>query len=74
MTHAPGTFCFAELVSPDVASAKQFYGDLKRTIDQTHGLGGSDDLPIIDIPNVGRCASLLDHRQGLFIVMQPVAK
>ena len=41
--------------------------DLDRIIDQAHGLGGSDDLPIIDIPNVGRCASLLDQRQGLFI-------
>ena len=48
--------------------------DLDRTVAQVHGLGGSDDLPIIDIPNIGRCASLLDHRQGLFIVMQPVAK
>ena len=45
--------------------------DLDRIIDQTHGLGGSDDLPVLDIPNVGRCASLLDDRRGLFIVMQP---
>ena len=45
--------------------------DLDRIIDQTHGLGGSDDLPVIDIPNVGRCASLLDDRQGLFFAMQP---
>jgi predicted enzyme related to lactoylglutathione lyase len=47
--------------------------DLDRTVAQTHGLGGSDDLPILDIPNVGRCASLLDDRQGLFIVMQPAS-
>ena len=45
--------------------------DLDRIIDQTHGLGGSDDLPILDIPNVGRCASLLDDRRGRFIAMQP---
>jgi len=45
--------------------------DLDRIIDQTHGLGGSDDLPPIDIPNVGRCAALLDDRRGLFFVMQP---
>jgi uncharacterized protein len=44
--------------------------DLDRTIDQTHGLGGADDLPVIDIPNVGRCASLLDDRQGLFFAME----
>jgi predicted enzyme related to lactoylglutathione lyase len=45
--------------------------DLDRIIDQTHGLGGSDDLPPIEIPNVGRCASLLDDRRGLFFAMQP---
>lgn len=48
--------------------------DLDRIIDQTHGLGGSDDLPVLDIPNVGRCASLLDDRRGLFIAMQPASK
>jgi uncharacterized protein len=47
--------------------------DLKRTIDQTEGLGGSEDLPPVDIPNVGRCASLLDDRQGLFFAMQPIS-
>jgi predicted enzyme related to lactoylglutathione lyase len=47
--------------------------DLDRVIDQTHGLGGSDDLPSIDIPNAGRCASLRDDRRGLFVVMQPKA-
>jgi uncharacterized protein len=45
--------------------------DLDRIIDQTHGLGGSNDLPVLDIANVGRCASLLDDRQGLFFAMQP---
>ena len=45
--------------------------DLNRIIDQTHGLGGAADLPVIDIPNVGRCGSLLDDRQGLFFAMQP---
>ena len=44
--------------------------DLDRIIDQTHGLGGRDDLPVIDIPNVGRCASLLDDSHGLFFVME----
>ena len=48
--------------------------DLDRIIDQTHGLGGSDDLPVIEIPNVGRCASLLDDRHGLFFVMQPAPR
>lgn len=48
--------------------------DLERTIDQTEGLGGSEDLPVIDIPNVGRCASLLDARQCLFIAIQPAAR
>jgi predicted enzyme related to lactoylglutathione lyase len=47
--------------------------DLKRTIDQTEGLGGCEDLPVLHIPNVGRCASLRDDRQGVFIVMQPAA-
>lgn len=28
MTHPPGTFCFAELYTPDVARAKRFYGEL----------------------------------------------
>jgi predicted enzyme related to lactoylglutathione lyase len=45
--------------------------DLKRTIAQTEGLGGSEDLPVLDIPNVGRCASLRDDRRGLFFAMQP---
>ena len=45
--------------------------DLDRIVDQTHGLGGSDDLPPIEIPNVGRCVSLIDDRRGLFFVMQP---
>ena len=27
--------------------------DLNRIIDQTHGLGGIDDLPVIEIPSVG---------------------
>ena len=45
--------------------------DLDRIIDQTHDLGGSDDLPVIDIPNIGRCASLLDDRQCVFFTMQP---
>jgi hypothetical protein len=45
--------------------------DLKRTIEQTEGLGGREDLPVIDIPNVGRCASLRDDRQGVFFAMQP---
>jgi predicted enzyme related to lactoylglutathione lyase len=47
--------------------------DLERTIDQVEGLGGTEDLPVLDIPNVGRCASLLDDRQGLFFAMQPAA-
>jgi len=45
--------------------------DLTRTIEQTEGLGGCEDLPVLEIPNVGRCASLRDDRQGLFFVMQP---
>jgi predicted enzyme related to lactoylglutathione lyase len=45
--------------------------DLKRTIDQTEGLGGYEDLPVLEIPHVGRCASLRDDRRGLFIAMQP---
>src|SRR5262245_44718041 len=28
MNHPTGTFCFAELESPDATSARQFYGDL----------------------------------------------
>jgi predicted enzyme related to lactoylglutathione lyase len=45
--------------------------DLDRIIDQTHGLGGSDELAPIEIPNVGRSAGLRDDRGGLFFVMQP---
>ena len=44
--------------------------DLERIIDQTHGLGGSNDLPPIDIPHVGRCVGLLDDRGCLFVAMQ----
>ena len=47
--------------------------DLNRVIDQTHGLGGSDELAPIEIPNVGRSAGLRDDRGGLFFVMQPNA-
>ena len=47
--------------------------DLNRVIDQTHGLGGSDELAPIEIPNVGRSAGLRDDRGGLFFVMQPQA-
>jgi predicted enzyme related to lactoylglutathione lyase len=47
--------------------------DLDRIIDQAEGLGGSEDFPVLDIPNVGRCASLRDDRQGLFFAMQPVS-
>jgi predicted enzyme related to lactoylglutathione lyase len=47
--------------------------DLKRTIEQTEGLGGCEDLPVLDIPNVGRCASLLDDHQGVFFSMQPAS-
>ena len=46
--------------------------DLDRLIDQTHGLGGSDELAPIKIPNVGRSAGLRDDRGGLFFAMQPV--
>jgi hypothetical protein len=46
--------------------------DLDRTIDQTEGLGGCEDLPVIEIPNIGRCVSLRDDRQGLFVAMQPL--
>lgn len=28
MTHRPGTFCFAELVTSQEGAAKEFYGDL----------------------------------------------
>jgi predicted enzyme related to lactoylglutathione lyase len=45
--------------------------DLDRTIDQTHGLGGSDELAPIEIPNVGRSTGLRDDRGGLFFAMQP---
>jgi uncharacterized protein len=45
--------------------------DLDRTLDQTHGLGGSDELAPIEIPNVGRSAGLRDDRGGLFFAMQP---
>ena len=45
--------------------------DLNRLIDQTHGLGGSDELAPIEIPNVGRSAGLRDDRGGLFFAMQP---
>jgi predicted enzyme related to lactoylglutathione lyase len=45
--------------------------DLNRLIDQAHGLGGSDDLPPIEIPNVGRCVGLLDDRGCLFFATQP---
>jgi predicted enzyme related to lactoylglutathione lyase len=47
--------------------------DLNRIIDQAHGLGGTDDLQPIDIPNVGRSAGLLDDRGGLFFAIQPKA-
>jgi predicted enzyme related to lactoylglutathione lyase len=47
--------------------------DLDRIIDQTHGLGGSDELAPIDIPNVGRSTGLRDDRGGLFFAMQPVS-
>ena len=47
--------------------------DLDRVIDQTHGLGGSDELAPIEIPNVGRSAGLRDDRGGLFFAMQPVS-
>jgi hypothetical protein len=47
--------------------------DLNRVIDQTHGLGGFDELAPIEIPNVGRSAGLRDDRGGLFFVMQPHA-
>jgi predicted enzyme related to lactoylglutathione lyase len=47
--------------------------DLDRLIDQTHGLGGSDELAPIEIPNVGRSAGLRDDRGGLFFAMQPVS-
>jgi uncharacterized protein len=47
--------------------------DRKRTIEQVYGLGGSDDLPPIDIPNVGRIAALLDDRKGFFFAMQPTS-
>lgn len=46
--------------------------DLDRIIDQTHGLGGSDELAPIEIPNVGRSTGLRDDRGGLFFAMQPV--
>ena len=45
--------------------------DLDRIIDQTHGLGGSDELAPIEIPNVGRSTGLRDDRGGLFFAMQP---
>jgi predicted enzyme related to lactoylglutathione lyase len=45
--------------------------DVTRTIDQAEGLGGSEDLPLVDIPGVGRCASLRDDRQALFFAMEP---
>jgi predicted enzyme related to lactoylglutathione lyase len=48
--------------------------DLARTIEQVNGLGGCDDLPPIDIPAVGRIASLLDDRKGLFFAIQPVTR
>ena len=47
--------------------------DLDRILDQTHGLGGSDELAPIEIPNVGRSAGLRDDRGGLFFVMQPTS-
>lgn len=46
--------------------------DLNRTIEQAESLGGFQDLSVLDIPNVGRCASLLDDRRCLFIAMQPL--
>jgi predicted enzyme related to lactoylglutathione lyase len=46
--------------------------NLDLLIDQTHGLGGSDELAPIEIPNVGRSAGLRDDRGGLFFAMQPV--
>jgi uncharacterized protein len=46
--------------------------DLDRIIDQAHGLGGSDELAPIEIPNVGRSTGLRDDRGGLFFAMQPV--
>jgi uncharacterized protein len=45
--------------------------DLDRTLDQAHGLGGSDELAPIEIPNVGRSVGLRDDRGGLFFAMQP---
>ncbi len=48
--------------------------DLDRMIDQTHGLGGSDELAPIAIPNVGRSVGLRDDRGGLFFAMQPVPR
>jgi uncharacterized protein len=47
--------------------------DLDRIIDQTHGLGGSDELAPIEIPDVGRSAGLRDDRGGLFFAMQPAS-
>jgi uncharacterized protein len=47
--------------------------DLERILDQAHGLGGSDELAPIEIPNVGRSAGLRDDRGGLFFAMQPAS-
>lgn len=45
--------------------------DVAQTIWHAEGLGGCQDRPLLDIPGVGRCASLLDERRCPFFAMQP---
>lgn len=45
--------------------------DVDATVDKATGLGGAVDMPPMDIPTVGRLATLRDPQGGMFAVYRP---
>ena len=61
----------AEVKAPPFWAMYIAVPDLDEAVSKITGLGGKTHTEVIEIPNVGRCVSLRDDRQGLFFAMQP---
>lgn len=68
-THAPGTFCWVELGTPDAEAAKKFYGELFewRALDTPDSQGNTYTMLRLDDKEVGALYQLRDEHlaQGI---------
>lgn len=70
----PGTFCWDELHTKDMAAAKKFYGGVFGWTgkgDEVETLGGKVMMPAMEIPKVGRFSVVQNPTGAAFSPFRP---